>query len=282
KSAYDADIMTIGAKGMLGLASKSLAAYMRTLRSGRNTPYDQFIRANGLPTGPEAKEKPREYAAKLAAALAAIKKAGQLKSIGGFNLQAIQGLKIFMRTNGDGAGNCVVCHLPPLFTDFAFHNIGVSQADYDSVNGEGSFAKLVVPGADQARRPAVLFKETPRRDKPGYADLGYWNFVSLNGPERLPGESADALLRRMIGAIKTPTLRNLAYSYPYMHNGAYPTLEDAIGEIIDLSELSRAGKVRSGDSELPKITITQSDAAALMAFLKTLNDDLDRKYHAKQ
>src|SRR5215510_68939 len=59
KSAYDADIMTIGAKGMLGLASKSLAAYMRTLRSGRNTPYDQFIRANGLPTGPEAKEKPR-------------------------------------------------------------------------------------------------------------------------------------------------------------------------------------------------------------------------------
>src|SRR5262249_460072 len=159
---------------------------------------------------------------------------------------------------------------------------GISQADYDSVNGEGSFAKLVIPGAEQAARPTVQFKETPRRDKPGYADLGYWNFVSLNGPERSRDESADALLRRMVGAIKTPTLRNLAYSYPYMHNGAYPTVEDAISEIIDLSELSKAGKVRSADPELPKITMTQSDARAVMAFLKTLNDDLDRQFHSRQ
>src|SRR5262249_41351011 len=131
KSAYDADIMTIGAKEALELASKSLGAYMRTLRSGRNTPYDQFIRANGLPAGPDAREKPREYAASVLAVLSGLEKTDQLKSIAGFNGDAIEGFKTFIRTDGAGAGNCVACHVPPLFTDFAFHNIGISQADYD-------------------------------------------------------------------------------------------------------------------------------------------------------
>jgi cytochrome c peroxidase len=141
--------------------------------------------------------------------------------------------------------------------------------------------KLAIPDGERVQRPAVQFKETARQDKPGYADLGYWNFVNLSGSDRLPGESPDDLLRRMVGAIKTPTLRNLAYSYPYMHNGVYPTLDDAMSEIIDMSELSRTGKVRSADPELPRITITRSDAPALVAFLKTLNDDLDRRSHSK-
>jgi cytochrome c peroxidase len=279
RAAYNADINGLGPQRVIELAARSLATYMKGLRSGRNTPYDQFISVNKLPAGPERNEKPRVYAARLLERLSTAESGGRLKRVAGFDQQAIDGLKVFMQTEGSAAGNCSACHLPPLFTDFSFHNLGISQAEYDAAHGEGSFAKLIIPEGDRAQRPAARFKETARHDKPGYADLGYWNFVDLNGPDRLPGESAADFLRRMIGAIKTPTLRNLAYSYPYMHNGVYPTLDDVISEIIDMSELSRAGKVRSADPELSRIKINPSNTPALLAFLKTLNDDLDRRYH---
>jgi len=281
KSAYDCEITGLDSRRVVELASKSLAAYMRTLKSGRNTPYDQFIKANELPAGPEGKEKPREFAARLLARLSSMERAGQLNTTAAFGQKAVDGLKVFMRTEGDAAGNCATCHVPPLFTDFSFHNIGISQAEYDSVHGMGSFARLPIPDGARAARPSVQFKETARSEKPGYADLGYWNFVSLGGPDSLAGEKPADLLRRMIGAMKTPTLRNLAYSFPYMHNGVYPTLEDALGEIIDMSQLSRDGKVRSADPELPRITITGADTARLEAFLNTLNDDLDHQHHSK-
>ena len=281
RSAFDVDIATGDPLRVLELASRSLAAYMRTFSSGRNTPYDRFIAANALPAGPDANEKPRDYAARLLADLSAAENAGKLKPVAGFESQAIGGLKVFMRTSGVGAGDCAVCHIPPLFTDFVFHNLGMSQAEYDGVHGDGSFARLTIPEAERATRPAIQFKETARSDKPEYVDLGYWNFVDLNGPDRHPGESANELLRRMIGAIKTPTLRNLRYSNPYMHNGLYPTLEQAMDEIVEMSELSRAGKVRSADPELARITITPRETAVLLAFLRTLNDDLGRLYNAK-
>ncbi|HUK89490.1 MAG TPA: hypothetical protein VLZ81_03750, partial [Blastocatellia bacterium] len=73
-----------------------------------------------------------------------------------------------------------------------------------------------------------------------------------------------------------PTLRNLAYSQPYMHNGMYPTLEDALSELMANSDLARAGRVRSADELLSKIRISKADIAALTAFLSTLNQDLGK------
>jgi cytochrome c peroxidase len=78
----------------------------------------------------------------------------------------------------------------------------------------------------------------------------------------------------MIATFKTPTLRHLDATYPYMHNGDYVPLEDALQEIRRMSELARAGQVRAADDELPRIRISESDIAPLMAFLKTLNEDL--------
>src|SRR5215471_17194440 len=49
RSAFDVDIATEDPRKVLDLASRSLAAYMRTFSSSRNTPYDRFIAANGLP-----------------------------------------------------------------------------------------------------------------------------------------------------------------------------------------------------------------------------------------
>jgi cytochrome c peroxidase len=96
-------------------------------------------------------------------------------------------------------GNCAACHLlsadsreprDSLFTDFSFHAIGVP-------------------------RNAALEKATAR---PAWADLGLCASPKLGGP-------AD---RPWCGYFKTPSLRNVALSAPYMHNGQFATLREAV------------------------------------------------------
>lgn len=99
--------------------------------------------------------------------------------------------------------------------------------------------------------------------------------MSLNdSPLRRPGESDNQYLERMIATFKTPTLRNLGFAQPYMHNGAYPSLESVLSELIRLSALARAGGVRSADEGLSKIRIAEADIAPLVDFLNSLNEDL--------
>jgi cytochrome c peroxidase len=81
----------------------------------------------------------------------------------------------------------------------------------------------------------------------------------------------------MIATFKTPTLRNLRYTHPYFHDGSLHTLQDVLSELIDLSEMARAGILREADEELAKIKITEADIASLAAFLNSLNEDLSRR-----
>ena len=110
------------------------------------------------------------------------------------------------------------------------------------------------PFPEPRRRAAsAQFRENPSKERPGEADLGFWNFVDLKtSPLRRPGESDDIFLRRMIATFKTPTLRNLAYTHPYFHDGSIQTLEETLGEIIRLSTMARAGRAmrrrRAGES----------------------------------
>ena len=57
-----------------------------------------------------------------------------------------------------------------------------------------------------------------RADDPAYRGLHTWDF----GLEEITGNRADRFKQR------TPPLRGVALSSPYMHNGAYSSLEDAI------------------------------------------------------
>ncbi|HSE38430.1 MAG TPA: hypothetical protein VLG74_14085, partial [Blastocatellia bacterium] len=135
-------------------------------------------------------------------------------------------------------------------------------------------ATLQIPAAAKARRPSTQFREVPSKRNREFADLGHWNYVDLKGsPLRRAGESDDQLLTRMIGAFKTPTLRNLAYTQPYMHTGGFTSIESALGELMRMSEMARAGQVRSGDEELARIRITDADIPSLVAFLNALNED---------
>ena len=275
KAAYDVNPAEIGKAEVIDRAAKAIADYIRTQKSARTTPYDRFVQVNGLSTKPVQGEDRKMFAGRILGEVAAMEKRRALKLTTGFGPEAVKGLKLFFRTSGTGSiGNCASCHAPPLFTDFSFHNMGISQSEYDRLNGDGAFAALEIPDVGNARRPSAHFREIPAKRRPEFADLGHWNFVDLkSSPQRRTDESDDQFLRRMIASFKTPSLRNLSFTQPYMHNGGFTTIESALSELMRLSELARAGRVRSADEELGRIRITEADIPLLVSFLNTLNEN---------
>jgi hypothetical protein len=198
-------------------------------------------------------------------------------------------------------GNCIACHAAPNFTDFKLHNTGTTQREYDTIHGAGQFSNLVIPSLaarnanhDQflpatESHPAALepFRATPSAATPGQTDLGVWNiFANPDMPaaqmkirtilcdDQLPCPLSDGvLLDRAIARFKTPGLRDLGHSAPYMHTGQFDTLEDSINFYRGVSNQARAGTLRNGDPQLQGIALTAADVASLAAFLKSLNED---------
>jgi cytochrome c peroxidase len=112
------------------------------------------------------------------------------------NLSALE-IKGYALFNDPQKGNCAGCHpstrsgnTPPLFTDFTYDNLGV-----------------------------------PRNfDIPATADATYYD-LGLCGPDRtdLATDHPD-----LCGAFKVPTLRNVALTAPYFHNGKFKTLREVV------------------------------------------------------
>ncbi|MGH9761124.1 MAG: cytochrome c peroxidase, partial [Blastocatellia bacterium] len=147
QTAYRVEAAKLERDKLIDLVSRAIAAYVRTLKTSRATPYDELVKLNGIPDAPAAGETPRDYAAGVISRVAKLQAAGLLRLPKGFDREALTGMKIFFRTDGARAvGDCAVCHVPPYFTDFSFHNLGISQTDYDRVHGEGRFAALRIPG----------------------------------------------------------------------------------------------------------------------------------------
>lgn len=87
--------------------------------------------------------------------------------------------------------------------------------------------------------------------------------------------SAQALLPTSIALFKTPGLRDLSHSAPYMHTGQFDTLEQIVNFYRASSDLQRASRLRNGDRELAGIRLTDQDVGPLTAFLRALNEDYE-------
>jgi cytochrome c peroxidase len=118
---------------------------------------------------------------------------------------AVRGLEVYT-----GQGRCVSCHIieetQALFTDNRFHNIGVG---FKNIRGRvaviaGEFLKAKNAGAD--------VDKTVLAD-PDASELGRF------------AVSEDI---NDVAAFKTPTLRNIELTAPYMHDGSQKTLEDMV------------------------------------------------------
>jgi cytochrome c peroxidase len=78
------------------------------------------------------------------------------------------------------------------------------------------------------------------------------------------GRAAVTKQPRDRGAFKTPSLRNVARTAPYMHNGSFERLED----VVTYSQGGRANP--SIDPDLLTLNLTERERGALVAFLRSL------------
>jgi len=86
------------------------------------------------------------------------------------------------------------------------------------------------------------------------------------------GRFTQYKMAQLKNAFKTPTLRNVAQTAPYMHNGVFTTLE----EVVDF--YNKGGGIGTGinveNQTLPSdaLNLTATEQKALVAFMKTLSD----------
>ncbi len=83
-----------------------------------------------------------------------------------------------------------------------------------------------------------------------------------------PGLYAVTKSRQDFGRFRTPTLREVARTAPYMHNGSLPTLE-AVVAFYDQG----GGDTESKDPLLKKLNLTKQERDDLVAFLKSLSGE---------
>lgn len=85
-----------------------------------------------------------------------------------------------------------------------------------------------------------------------------------NGLERYSGQRADN------GKFKAPTLRNIAITAPYMHDGSVSTLEEVLAHY---ARGGRAGHSANRSSILRRLNLTAQERADLIEFLQGLTDE---------
>ena len=89
------------------------------------------------------------------------------------------------------------------------------------------------------------------------------------------GNDQAQLLEASVGLFKTPGLRDLGHSTPYLHDGSADTLEDVISFYVETSALAQAGDLRNAAPELLDVHLGPDDVAPLAAFLRALNEDYE-------
>jgi cytochrome c peroxidase len=176
--------------------------------------------------------------------VAAVRAGDAAKQRHSLSAAAREGARLFV-----GAARCVRCHSGPNFTDREFHDNRVP-----TLTGE------------------------PRRDagrQNGIATVLADPFNGTGACSDAPNGPADEKLRYLsrVGdhwsEFKTPSLRNVAVTAPYMHQGQFATLD----EVLDYyNSMERAVPSHSPERTLQPLHFQRDQLAALRAFLESLTD----------
>lgn len=155
---------------------------------------------------------------------------------------ALRGLKLFV-----GRGQCAVCHFGPSFSNGEFDSVGISFF-------------LGPDSVDRGRHGGI----TALRASP-------FNLLGRHNDDAARTTAAPtthvALLHRNWGEFRVPSLRGVAGSAPYMHDGSLATLGDVVRHYsaIDLDRLHQDGQLT-----LRPLHLTEPEIADIVAFLETL------------
>ncbi len=152
---------------------------------------------------------------------------------------AVRGMAVFT-----GKGGCIACHNGPNFSDSDFHNIGL--------------------------------KRNPEFDKPEYRKILAFDAkrMKLEKPDEVTDDPGRYLVTKDKAdwkKFKTPTLRNLADTAPYMHDGRYASLD----AVIDHYDRGGDG-VDNQDPRIKPLGLSAAEKADLKAFLRALWGPLPR------
>ena len=153
-----------------------------------------------------------------------------------------RGLALFF-----GRAECWECHSGPLFSDGEFHNIGIPVADG-------------LPRDPGRYDGALLVKNDPFNAAGRYSD---------------DVEGRQAILSRGVkrdpeswGAFRTPTLRGVGQTAPYMHDGSMPDLESVLRFYSTLEGAIQLDHHQ--ESVLSPLGLSSQEIIDLQAFLGTL------------
>ncbi len=120
-----------------------------------------------------------------------------------------------------------------------------------------------------------------RVDRVGYHNAGLYN---IDGNGAYPTDNTGLFdmtgERRDMGRFKAPTLRNIAVTAPYMHDGSVTTLDEAIAHYQRGGRLLPEGGANAGDGRLSPFKsefvrgfeLTDAEREDLIAFLEALTD----------
>ena len=153
---------------------------------------------------------------------------------------AVRGLKIFIEK-----GQCTFCHSGPNFTDLEFHNIGLDR-------GEN--------GLDTGRFEAI--KKVKRDPFNGLGSYSDERSIEQNKSLFYLAQKPNNL-----GEFKTPTLRNVANTAPYMHDGRFASLREVIRFYSLLNQTPALGH---REETLQPLDLSESEIEDLAAFLSSL------------
>ena len=158
------------------------------------------------------------------------------------NEQEVRGLRLFI-----GKGRCVTCHSGPLFSDGGFHNIAPPAGESQTPDwGRYQGARDVLNSPFNCRG---IHNDAESRD---CAELEY---IVTDKHETL-------------GAMKTPSLRNVTLTAPYMHAGQYKTLSEVLAHYDEPPKQA----FRQSDLFLD-IELNEPERDAVEAFLGTLTSE---------
>ncbi|MCK6545169.1 cytochrome-c peroxidase [Myxococcota bacterium] len=155
--------------------------------------------------------------------------------------EAIRGLRLFI-----GRAACLECHSGPTFTNYSFHNTGTPQY------GEHA-ARL-----DDGRRSGIDRLKASVFNRAGpFSDLREEGHMA-----GLVATDDDA------GRFLTPSLRCVAQTAPYKHNGVYATLRDVITHYDEGGSTGLFAGAR--DVRVRPLHLTDDERSDLVAFLEAL------------
>lgn len=176
--------------------------------------------------------------------------AGDRRAAARYPADAQRGLRLFV-----GTGRCTTCHVGPLFTHGEFGDIGLPF--------------FVRPGqVDPGRHAGIAaLRASPFNLLSRHADTS-------DGDVALKTRHVEPQ-HRNFGEFKVPSLRNVAETAPYMHDGQLPTLDTVLRHYVDL-DLDRLHA--DGEQILQPLRIDAGERADMVAFLKTLSDPQARAW----